>query len=215
MLNGLSSAPRNFTKLTKVIFAELRKQGFTSINYIDDCLLLGRSVTECMKNVRATVKMSEKAGFVIHPEKSRLEPATNIAYLGFILDSSDMTVKPTAKKAAKIEKAVNELLDKPRMSIRQLSQVVGMLMSIFPGAKYAQLFYRLCDSYKNKALKGRIVQPPKTGLKCTSAAAPTLQQTVACQSSPLKENRGNYSATITLPDSCREDLHWWSKMLLS
>ena len=34
-------------------------------------------------------------------------------------------------------------------------------------------------------LKGRIVQPPKTGLKCTSAAAPTLQQTVACQSCPL------------------------------
>ena len=34
-------------------------------------------------------------------------------------------------------------------------------------------------------LKGRIVQPPKTGLKCTSAATPTLQQTVACQSSPL------------------------------
>ena len=34
-------------------------------------------------------------------------------------------------------------------------------------------------------LKGRIVQPPKTGLKCTSAAAPTWQQTVACQSCPL------------------------------
>ena len=37
----------------------------------------------------------------------------------------------------------------------------------------------------NTQLKGRIVQPPKTGLKCTSAAAPTLQQTVACQSCPL------------------------------
>ena len=36
-------------------------------------------------------------------------------------------------------------------------------------------------------LKGRIVQPPKTGLKCTSAAAPTLQQTVACQSCPLSQ----------------------------
>ena len=36
-------------------------------------------------------------------------------------------------------------------------------------------------------LKGRIVQPPKTGFECTSAAAPTLQQTVACQSCPLSE----------------------------
>ena len=39
--------------------------------------------------------------------------------------------------------------------------------------------------FLNNSLKGRIVQPPKTGLKYTSAAAPTLQQTVACQSSPL------------------------------
>ena len=36
------------------------------------------------------------------------------------------------------------------------------------------------------ALKGRIVQPPKTGLKCTSAAALTLQQTVACTILPFK-----------------------------
>ena len=35
-------------------------------------------------------------------------------------------------------------------------------------------------------LKGRIVQPPKTGLKCTSAAALTLQQTVACTILPFK-----------------------------
>ena len=35
-----------------------------------------------------------------------------------------------------------------------------------------------CTSRPN--LKGRIVQPPRTDLKCTSAAAPTLQQTVAC-----------------------------------
>ena len=35
------------------------------------------------------------------------------------------------------------------------------------------------------SFKGRIVQPPKTGLKCISAAAPTLQQMVACQSCPL------------------------------
>ena len=38
----------------------------------------------------------------------------------------------------------------------------------------------LALNHDDFCLKGRIVQPPKTGLKCTSAAAPTLQQTVAC-----------------------------------
>ena len=76
MPNCLRSAPRNFTKMTKVIFAEVQnwKQGFMSTCYTDDCLLLGRSGRECMQNVRAAVEMSENAGFVIHPEKSQLQP---------------------------------------------------------------------------------------------------------------------------------------------
>ena len=61
----------------------------------------------------------------------------------------------------------------------------------FQDYKYAIYMYIYKRPYIPKGvnctlwLKGRIVQPPKTGLKCTSAAAPTLQQTVACQSSPL------------------------------
>ena len=46
--------------------------------------------------------------------------------------------------------------------------------------------FHVLSRTKKICLKGRIVQPPKTGLKCTSAAAPTLQQTVACQSCPLR-----------------------------
>ena len=38
-------------------------------------------------------------------------------------------------------------------------------------------------------LKGRIVQPPKTGLKWTSAAAPALQQTVACMILPFNDKK--------------------------
>ena len=52
-----------------------------------------------------------------------------------------------------------------------------------------------CPHWDQVSLKGRIVQPPKTGLKCTSAAAPTLQQTVACQSCPLNNTNTNPSVT--------------------
>ena len=45
-------------------------------------------------------------------------------------------------------------------------------------------------------LKGRIVQPPKTGLKCTSVAALTLQQTVACTILPFKGNSVNNSVNL-------------------
>ena len=49
-----------------------------------------------------TVAMSQKAGFVIHPQKLQLEPTTSIEYLGFNSDSLTMIVKLTVAKAIKL-----------------------------------------------------------------------------------------------------------------
>jgi len=50
--NGISSAPRLFTKLTKPVYSKLRTLGFTNIGYIDDSLLCEDSVEECSNNVQ-------------------------------------------------------------------------------------------------------------------------------------------------------------------
>ena len=107
--NGLACAPRQFTKITKVLFAELRKAGHLNTSYIDDSLLLAPTIVDCQNNVRATVEMSEKAGFVVHPEKSVLEPTQRICYLGFWLNSVDMTVQLREDKAEKLRDDCLEL----------------------------------------------------------------------------------------------------------
>ena len=149
--NGLSSAPRNFTKITKVLFTELRKKGYLSTSYIDDCLLFGQTVNECRQNVVETVKASENSGFVIHPEKSQLDPTNEINYLGFTLNSTLMTVRVTIEKALKIKSFIEEILKLEHISIKLLSQIVGKLVASLPGVHYGQLFYRLCDNYKMKS----------------------------------------------------------------
>ena len=151
--NGLSEAPRNFTKLAKVLFSELRKLGHLNTDYIDDSLLVGRTVQECRWNVRDTVKFSEKAGFVVHPEKSVLEPSTEISYLGFEISSRAMTVKVTAKQAENIKVACQNLIHKVRVTIQEFARVIGMIVASLPGVQYGPLFYRVCDNYKSKALK--------------------------------------------------------------
>ena len=55
--NGLSSAPRVFTKLLKPVFSYLRKQGFTNVCYIDDIFLEGDSYEECLENVINTSRL--------------------------------------------------------------------------------------------------------------------------------------------------------------
>ena len=68
--NGLSSAPRIFTKIAEVLFTELRKKGFINHSYLDDSLLIGDTLDECQNNVASMIDYSGNAGFVIHPEKS-------------------------------------------------------------------------------------------------------------------------------------------------
>ena len=82
--NGLSSVPRNFTKITKVLFANFRERSHVCTWYINVCLLFGKNVQECRENVRVTIDISTKAGFVIHHDKSQFEPTTRIVYLGFL-----------------------------------------------------------------------------------------------------------------------------------
>ena len=61
-----------------------------------------------------------------------------------------------------------------------------LLLELFLARQSLSTLLRSCMSSIGCQLKGRIVLPPKTGLKCTSAVALTLQQTVASTILPFK-----------------------------
>ena len=64
--NRLASGPGKFTKLTKVLFVELRQASDLKTSYVNDSLLLARIVKQCIENARATVQMSDEVGFTVH-----------------------------------------------------------------------------------------------------------------------------------------------------
>ena len=82
--NGLSSGLRNFTKLTKPPIACLRI-GVTVAIYIDYVFVIGDNYEQCLVGTIKTIKLFLKLGFIIHPEKSSLQPSQEITYLGFVL----------------------------------------------------------------------------------------------------------------------------------
>ena len=90
--NGLSSAPRYFTKLLKPVYGTLRSQGHLNVGYIDDSYLQGSSVSDCRQNIQATICLFESLSFVINKEKSVLQPCQKLVFLGFIQDSILMRV---------------------------------------------------------------------------------------------------------------------------
>ena len=98
MSNGYCPAMRIFKKITKVPYSVLRKQGHTSVVYVDDSYLQGDSNGSCLNNVNDTIAMLESLGFNIHPEKSVLKSTQNLIYLDFIINSKDMTLKLKEEK---------------------------------------------------------------------------------------------------------------------
>jgi hypothetical protein len=75
--NGITSAPRIFTKLMKPVYSTLRQYGHTNVAYIDDSLLIADTPLECTNNVKDTFCLLQNLGFFIHEKKICIYPNTD------------------------------------------------------------------------------------------------------------------------------------------
>ena len=78
---------------------------------------------------------------LIRVKPGHISPSHELTFLGFILNSLIMTVRATLEKAAKLKQKCLVVLTKIRVSIHYVSEVIGLMVSMFPGVEYAQLFY--------------------------------------------------------------------------
>lgn len=153
LAEGLSTHPRVFTKIMKCVFSDLRKKGHCNTGYIDDSLLIGQSYDDCRVNIRDTVALIDSLGFTVHPEKSVFIPTQEIHYLGFILNSREMTVQLTNEKAGKIKESCQNVLKKSILSIREFSELIGKMVASEFGVPYAKLFHKRLHIAKNEQLR--------------------------------------------------------------
>ena len=151
--NGLTTAPRIFTKVLKVVFSHLRKIGHTNIAYIDDSLLISKSYTECEVNIHDTVQLLDHLGFTIHPVKSVLKPTQTITFLGFVLNSVSMCIRLTSEKALLIKDMCLKLIKSREITIRDFAKIIGMLVAAEPGVDYGFLYIKSLEIEKDEQLK--------------------------------------------------------------
>ena len=86
-----------------------------------------------IKNVVDTIMLFTKLEFHIHPVKSVFIPSQKLTFLGFVLDSIAMTVTPTAEKVQWILSVCATLLKTQIPTIKQVAEVIGILVSNFRG----------------------------------------------------------------------------------
>ena len=150
---GICTAPYQFTKITKPLVQFLRGQGFMSVIYLDDILLISKSKQDCLVNISVTKETLESLGFIINWEKSCLNPSQEQKFLGFLYNSVTMKVELPLEKKEKILKLTQEFNLKTQCRIRNLTQCIGILVSACPGVRYGWLYTKLMEREKFLALE--------------------------------------------------------------
>ena len=139
---GLTSSPRIFSKIFKVVISYLRTKGIKISAYLDDIIIIGESFERVENDLITTLYTLKKLGYIVNFEKSLLTPSQKISHLGFIWDSTDMTVSLPVEKIDKIQKIARRLFIKKLIPIRDLSSILGLFVSSSTGFKFAALVYR-------------------------------------------------------------------------
>ena len=149
---GLSSAPRIFTKLMKAPFSHLREQGFTVLGYIDDTIFIEDEAIVVTRAVDAALHLFDGLGLTVSVQKSVLKPTKMIEYLGFVLNSDSMTVTLTVAKQKKIRRLAGELLKRIYTTVQLLAEFIGNVVAAEHGVYAAPLHYKRLEIVRNEAL---------------------------------------------------------------
>ena len=143
---GLSEAPRKFTKQLSLLFS-FETIGFLNTAYLDDSYLQDDTYEACLKNVKQTALLLDKVGLPYTQTVSHGTMIPIMEFLGFWLNSVNMTVKLTDRKVQKI--VYNDI--RGRSTNYQTAQVVGNLVATEPGVPIATMYYKRLEFFQGAA----------------------------------------------------------------
>lgn len=120
--------------------------------YLDDSLYLDSCETRCRNNVKFACKLFQNLGFTVNFKKSILTPHKVCDYLGFTLDSNNLTISVPKEKQVSIVAKLERFQLKNKCKIREFSQLLGLLTSICPAIPYGWVYTKLLEREKYLAL---------------------------------------------------------------
>ena len=178
---GLSSSPRVFTMLMRVVMKFLRSLSVKIAAWIDDFILAAKSASLVSSHASLTLRTFEELGFVPNIGKSHLTPVQRLCHLGLVWDTVSYTVSVPEDKLSDVQRKCRVALSS-RVSIRFLSSILGSIEFFRWGFPFAAVHYRALQrfvtSLLNKGLScGTVIDVPlsaKVDLKWWASAGSSL-----------------------------------------
>ena len=95
---GLSLSPRVFTRVVAAALAPLQAQGVKVLPYLEDWLVCAPSRPQVAQDTVRLLSHVARLGLRVNTEKSCLDPAQQVTYLGMVLDSVAMRAYLTPRR---------------------------------------------------------------------------------------------------------------------
>ena len=141
------------TVVNMAIVATLRGEGHIIITFLDDILVIGRTFELCQVTLWETFRLFVKLGFVINFKKSVLFPCQVIEYLGYILNTIQLTVTLPWDKIERFRDYTNFILSRNHCKICEVARLLDLMTSYTTAMRFGRLFTHHLDIQKIDALK--------------------------------------------------------------
>ena len=139
---GLSTAPRTFTRLTRVLEGFLRRTGIHIFMYLDDWLILAPSRALSSSDTLRVLEITQELGWLVNPLKSSLTPSQRVTFLGAEIDLVKGLAVPTLSRIQAVLAGVRLLRDSPTLPARAWLVCLGYLASLVDLVPWCRLYMR-------------------------------------------------------------------------
>ena len=150
---GLAPVFSAFTKLLKIPIVCLRRVGTLIIIYLDDMLLIERTVDNVQMYLDIVTVLLQKLGFVINLKISMMTPSHEMKFLGMVINSKEMIISLSEEKLQKWKLYCLDLYQSPQVSYLQLTKGLGHLTLTIQAVLSARLNYRFLQQQQIQDLK--------------------------------------------------------------
>ena len=192
---GLTSSPRIFTKVMKIVLTYLRSFAIKIAAWLDDFLLAACSAESVKSHADFTIQTFQDLGFVPNLAKSQLVPVQRIHHVGLVWDSVAFTVSVPEDKIVAVQSKCHIALSS-KVSIRFLSSILGSLEFFRWGCPVAALHYRGLQRNINFFLSRNL--PYSYEVSISEEARSDLDWWSSCGSSLPPRSLSPFSADITI-----------------
>ena len=124
---GLSTAPMEFTVVTKEVKLMALQKGIRIHQYLDDWLVRTSTHDTCLQHTQTLITLCQELGWLVNREKSELVPQQVFNFVGYQFDLKVGRVRPTEEHWQTLTGKIRSILLDLVCPVREFMSLIGLL----------------------------------------------------------------------------------------